>query len=83
MGNHNPKVCNIKLQQCRKCSRGIHHTTLCKSYDNKATKVPGSKTTQAQSREEDHTEEHQPSMSNVNHVNVTTTSRHTTNLPVV
>ena len=38
MGNHNARTCCVKLQQCRKCLRGSHHTTLCKIMTAKVTR---------------------------------------------
>ena len=39
MGQHFTKTCRVSLQNCRRCQKGKHHTTLCKSYDNRTPEV--------------------------------------------
>lgn len=36
MGSHPSKSCTVKLQMCRRCQRGPHHTILCKTFDRPA-----------------------------------------------
>ena len=37
MGKHHIKACTTVLQDCRRCRKGRHHTTLCRTYDNRHT----------------------------------------------
>ncbi|KAK3894099.1 hypothetical protein Pcinc_002118 [Petrolisthes cinctipes] len=77
MGPHPFKSCNVKLQLCRRCRKGIHHTTLCKTFD-KPGKHTNQSTTTAVAEENSQTGNNNQPSSGVGHVNVnagTTTTR--------
>ena len=73
MGNHPGKPCNTKLQICRRCQRGVHHTSLCKYYDKcnqqntRSVNVSATDNTPQSSQKN-------PNTSNVAHIKVTASS---------
>lgn len=68
MGAHPVFSCSFKLQSCRRCQRGNHHSTLCRTFDGK------SKNNGAQTNEFNNDETPKPQgniPTRVSHVNVT------------
>lgn len=69
MGSHPIYTCKVKLQLCRKCKKGNHHTTLCRTFDKSDTSHDKRSRTQSQETSPSNVS---PSEENVGHVNVAT-----------
>ncbi|XP_045119397.1 uncharacterized protein LOC123509263 [Portunus trituberculatus] len=73
MGKHLTRSCTVNLQTCRRCQKGPHHTTLCKSYDKQqCVSYPESKNDKVQSAKQQNPGNDSVPVSSAGHSDVTT-----------
>lgn len=72
MGKHYTKSCTAKIQICRRCRKGNHHTTLCKTYDNTSSDTGSNQNSGTPNLEDQPSSNSSQPTNNVGHVNVTT-----------
>lgn len=74
MGTHDTRACAVKLQACRRCNKGLHHTSLCRSFDVKpSTGTTPKKNNVTTPEDRPQTNPGSQQTTSVRHVNPTTT----------